>query len=185
MGLLSAIGRLFKAIFSKLMKLITTIFKKFWWVLLIVAIVWFAPAITAFLTASGAPSFLVSAFSGVATLTPYLQSAVSWLGTTGGAALDKAWTGFKALEFSTQLAVVGGAAALIAPEETMGVISETVSLAGDMVGAVAGAVSSAFGPLLLGAIGLYFLFFREKRQEQPTAPPVPAQLTQQQPGGNT
>lgn len=180
MGLLSAIGRLFKAIFAKLMKLIKTIFKKFWWVLLIVAIIWFAPAIAAFLTANGAPAFLVSAFNGVATLTPYLQSAVSWLGSSGGSVLDKAWTGFKALEFSTQLAVVGGAAALIAPEETMEVISETVSLAGDMVGAVVGAASSALGPLLLGAVGLYFLFFR-KKSETAAAPPV---LSTPNPGGN-
>lgn len=182
MGLLSAIGRLFKAIFAKLMKLIKTIFKKFWWVLLIVAIIWFAPAIAAFLTASGAPSFLVTAVNGVATLTPYLQSAVSWLGSSGGSFLDKTWTGFKALEFSTQLAVVGGAAALIAPEETMAVISETVSLAGEMVSAVAGAVSSSFGPLLLGAIGLYFLFTRRKKEET-TVTVVPAPAAQLTGGG--
>lgn len=172
MGLLSAIGRLFKSIFNKLMKLIKTIFKKFWWVLLIVAIIWFAPAIAAFLSASGAPSFLVTAFNGVATLTPYLQSAVSWLGTNGGAALDKAWTGFKALEFSQQLAIVGGAAALIAPEETMEVVSETASLAGKMVSSVVSAVSSSFGPLLIGATALY-LFLTRKKGEDTTVAVVP------------
>lgn len=170
MGLLSAIGRLFKAIFKKLLNLIKRIFKKLWWVILVLAIIWFAPAILGYLTSIGAPSFLTTAFSAISTVTPYLTSAVSWISSGAGSLISSAWSGYKSLELGTQLAIAGGAAALIVPEETTDVIKEAGKLAGDVIGATAGAAGSIVkgffsspGGLALAGLGIWYFFLRDDR----------------------
>lgn len=170
MSILSSIGKLFKAVFSKLLKVIKKIFKAIWPLLLIIAIIYFAPVAAAFLTSAGAPLWLSGSFSWIAsTLTPTLMSGLSWLSTGVGSALSSGWTAFKGLETGTQLAILGGAAAVIAPEETADVIQSAADTVLDVVGTVLGGVGSALisSPWLLAAaaIGVWYFFIRDDGNE--------------------
>lgn len=155
MSLLGSLGNLIKRIFSKIFDFIKKIFKKFWWVLLIIAIVWFAPTILAWLTTAGAPSWLIAGTSWVATnVTPLLVSAGTWLWSGAGSLLSAAWTGYTSLGIGTQAAIALGAAALLAPEETQQVLDDAITTAGEIVGVVTGAVGSALSKSPLVWVGL-------------------------------
>lgn len=164
MSLLSSIGNLIKKILSSIVKAIKNLLKKLWPLLLIIAIIYFAPAITGFLATSGAPAWLSGAFGWIGTnVTPILTSALSsiWAGvkTVG----STAWSAYRGLELSTQASIAVGAAALIAPEETAAVISDVAELAVDVVGTVGsglleGLTSSTLGTVVLVGGGLWLLF---------------------------
>lgn len=162
MSFLSSIGKMLKAIFKKLLSWVKKILKAIWPILLIIAIIYFAPMAVAWLTSVGAPSFLVTGMSAVSSLTPYVTTALSWLGTNAGALVSSAWSGYSSFGTGTQLAILGGAAAMIAPEEFQEVIKEGAALAGDVIGTVAGAVAKGFaaspiGILAIGAGALWLI----------------------------
>lgn len=167
MSFFSAIVDLFKAIFKAILNFIKKILKKLWLVILIIVIIYFAPAITAYLSSIGAPSFLTSAFSSLSALTPYVTSALAWLKEGALALIENGWTAWKTLEFSTQLSIIGGAAMLIAPEEATEVVEETVDLVGGAVGGVIGGVIGALtsSPVAMVAAGfaIWWFFVRKKK----------------------
>jgi Ca2+/Na+ antiporter len=167
--MLSSLVKLIKKIISKIIDLVKEIFKKLWPLLLIIAIVFFAPAIAGFLGSIGAPQFLVSAFTWVgSTVTPILTSGLSalWSGATSIA--SSGWSAFKAASMSTKLALVTGASALIAPEETAEFIGDAAEFVADTAVGIVGAIASGIlsNPLILvgGALALWLLF-RNKKQE--------------------
>lgn len=170
----ASIGRLIKKIFKAIFKFIAKLIKALGPLLLILAVIWFAPAIAGWLTSVGAPSFLTTSFSYLATtVTPLLQTAVSWLGSTVGRGATALWSSFSDAKLGTQLSILGGAAALIAPDEFGEVIQDAADLASDVIGTVAGAVGSSIfnSPVGVAAIaaGLYFLVGRERNNNDQAA----------------
>lgn len=169
MSLLGAVGKLFSSLIKKIFSFLKKIFKSIWPLLLIVAAIYFAPVVAGYLSSVGAPSFLTSIFSAASSLTPTITSAASWVWSNIGSVASTAWSGFKSLDIGTQLAVVGGAAALIAPEETAEVVEEIGTAAGTVLGAVGSAVgdvvsgifSSPWGIAALG-FAAYWFFGRGK-----------------------
>lgn len=179
MSLFSAIWNLVKKIFGKLFSWLKEVFGDWWQLLLIIAIIWFAPMIAGWLASVGAPEFLVTAMTWVGTnATPYVVAAGTWLWEGGASLVSSAWTAYKGLDFGTQAMLAVGAAALLAPEETEAVLKEGVDLVADVVGTVGTALvkSSAF-LWALGAAAVYMLFVNdEKEQPRPVtevAPSVP------------
>lgn len=171
MGLLDSIGSLISKIFSAIFKFIKKIFGKFFIILLILVVIWFAPYLAGFFAGIGAPAFVVGVFETIALATPYLVSAVTWLWEGGASLVSSAWSAFKGMETGTQASILLGAAALIAPEETAAVISDVVSVVGDLAVAGTGAVLSglASNPVILG-LGLfaaYWFFFRDSEPDKP------------------
>lgn len=162
MGILSAIGRLFKAIWNAIVNFI----KKYFWIILliiiIVCVVYFAPLIAGWLTSVGAPTWLSTAFTWIgANITPLLSTA--WSGIT--AVAGGAWDAFASASIGTKAAIVLGAAAAIAPEETAALIGEAGQFVGDTIGTVVtGFVSSPFG-LAVAAGLVWWFFFRKKEND--------------------
>lgn len=163
MSIISAIWNLIKKIFSAVLGWLSDIFGKYFLIILALVVIWFAPVISAWLASVGAPAFMVTAFDAIAVLTPYAQTAGQWLWTGGSSMLSGAWQAFKGAEVGTQAAIVLGAAAAIAPEETAVLIGEVVDTADTLVGAVAS--SSLFGWLAVG-VGAYLLFFRNSNNDE-------------------
>lgn len=163
MSILSSILDWIKAVFKKLVEFIVDFIKKYWVLIAIVAIIWFAPAIGAYLGSIGAPSFITSAFTWIgATVTPVLISGLtaSWAWVSAGA--TSAWAAFAGASLVTQAAIVIGAGVLLAPEETAELISETAELAAELITTVVGAVASGTGissALAIGGIGLLAYWF--------------------------
>lgn len=173
MSIFSSLGKLLKAIFTKLLTLIKKILKAIWPILLIAAIIYFAPAAVGFLTSAGAPAWLTGSFQWIATnLTPGLMSGLEWLTSGAGSLLSKGWTAFKGLELGTQLAIVGGAAAAIAPEETADVLEEAGKTVGEVTGAVASGIGSALfsSPwvLLAAGVAVWYFFIRDENDDEVT-----------------
>lgn len=165
MGILSSIWKLFKAVVKKLFKFVAAIFKKFWWVILIVAIIYFAPVIAAYLASAGAPEFLVTAFTWIGGATPVVASIVD--AAIGGAAAlgGAAWAAYASAGLGTQLAIAVGASMLLAPEETMQVIADATEIVVDVAGNVLGGIAKGIGSTtwwIVGGLAAYFLFFRGK-----------------------
>lgn len=176
MGILSALWDLIAKIFDSIFSWLGDLLGDWFLIILIVVAIWFAPVITAWLTSVGAPGFLVSAFETLAVATPWVQSAGAWLWEGGASLLSSAWSGFKALDVGTQAAIVLGAAAALAPEETEALLAEAVDLATDIVtntgGAVLGALSKSPVAWIIGGIAAWFLFFRDKNDERAEPHPV-------------
>lgn len=169
MGFLSAIWNLIKKIFSAVLGWITKLFSKFFWIILIIVVIWFAPVIAAFLLEVGAPTFLVTAFETIAIATPYVQSAGMWLWSQGSSLVSTAWQAYRGLDAGTQAAVALGVAAAIAPEETAALLDETIELATSVGGSLIGAL--ARNPTVMiaaGVIGWWFLFGRKKHDNEST-----------------
>lgn len=162
MSIVSAIWNLIKKIFSAVLGWLSDIFGKYFLIILALVIIWFAPMISAWLVSVGAPAFMVAAVDAIAVLTPYLQTAGQWLWKGGSSMLTSAWQAFKGAEVGTQAAIVLGAAAAIAPEETAVLLGEVVDTAGTLLGAVAS--SSRLGWLAVG-IGAYLFFFRDSNND--------------------
>lgn len=157
MGVLSSIGRLFKAIWKAIVKFI----KKYWLlivaIILIVCLIYFAPLIAGWLTSVGAPTWLSTAFTWVgANITPLLSTA--WSGIT--ALAGGAWDAFASASIGTKTALLLGAAAAIAPEETADLIADVATFAGEVAGdvlgaAVGGLASSPLGFAVLAGLGIW------------------------------
>lgn len=168
-------GKLFKAIlgvFKRILRMIVNFVKKYWWVILMVVAIYFAPVISSWLTSAGAPSWLSGAFSWVAgNVTPYVTSLVTWLGSSAGSVVGSVGSWFSSLSFSQQAAVALGAAALIAPQETADVIDAGVGAIGDVVGTVGAAIAGSVlsQPLVWVAAGLaLWLLWPEKDDQKIT-----------------
>lgn len=171
MSIVSSIFKLFGAILKKIFRFVLNFIKKFWWVILIIALIYFAPVIVAYLTSIGAPSWLTTAFTWLSGATPYVTSVVnsiisgaSWIGTS-------VWNAFASASLGTQLSVAVGASMLIAPEETSQVISDTASLITDVTGSVIGGVVSAIPSTVwwtVAAVGGLFLIGRNRRADPAT-----------------
>lgn len=128
MSIFSALGRLLKRIFSTIMKWLKKILGKWWLLLLVILVIYFAPAIWVWLAEVGAPAFLTDAFAWIATnMSPYLISAVDFLWSGAGSLISAAWSGYQSLGFGWQAAIALGAASLLAPEETAELISERLT----------------------------------------------------------
>lgn len=176
MGILSALWDLIAKIFDAIFSWLGDFLGDWFLVILIIVAIWFAPVITAWLTSVGAPGFLVSAFQTLAVATPWVQSAGAWLWKGGASLLSSAWSGFKALDVGTQAAIVLGAAAAIAPEETETLLTEAVDLATDIVtntgGAVLGALSKSPVAWIVGGVAAWFFFFRNKGEDETRPQPA-------------
>lgn len=177
MSFLSSVWNLIKKIISKVFGWLKKLLKNFWWVFLIVAAIYFAPAITTWLTANAAPEFLITAFSSLSSVTPYAAPLIDWLWSGGKSLLSGAWSAYSGLGLGQQAAIALGASALLAPEETAAVIEETVDLVGDVVEAGVDAIGSAFSssPLLMIAaagLGLWLLFGRDSDDTKVIISPV-------------
>lgn len=168
----AALWKVIKRIFTAIFEWIRDFLKEFWWILLIIAIIYFAPAIIGWLTANGAPSFVITAMEGISVLTPYVTSAVQWVWGMVSSGATSAWTAFKGLELGQQAAILFGAAALLAPEETAAVVSAAVDMAAGVVETVVGAAasglgSSGLGMLLLGGAALWFFATSGSEESDP------------------
>lgn len=168
MGLFSSIWKLIKRLVSKLVSLVKKIFKKLWPLLLIIGLIYFAPAIGTWFTGAGFPT-IGGWFTTIgATMTPTLTS---WLSTAWGGVASlagEAWTGFKALSLGTQASIVAGAAALLAPDETAEVLGEVGEVVGDTVGSVVGGLVSGLpGWVWLAGGAALFLMLSRKSETVP------------------
>lgn len=152
--ILSAILKFIK----KIIKRVVAFIKKYWVIILALAIVWFAPQISAWLITAGAPAWLSGAVGALGPLSSVLRAGIGWIGKLPGKlwAADIHW-GWKA-------AAVLGTSLLIFPEETTemigGVVEGATDLIGDVVGAVVGGTVKGLGaPLMIGliALGTYML----------------------------
>lgn len=155
MSIFSSLFKVVKKVISKVISTLKKIFKKIWPLLLIVAIIYFAPAIAGFFTSAGFTG-IGGIFSSIATnITPALTSFLSSAWSGIGSVASSAWAGFQSLGMGTQLAVVSGAAALIAPEETAQLVTEIGTTVGDTAGTIIGAVGKALpGWIWIGLGGL-------------------------------
>lgn len=165
-----------KAVVGTIFRELVRFLKKFWPLILLIAVIYFAPIIAAWLLSSGAPSWLVTAFAWVGTtVNPLAMGLLGsvWSGVAGiGGA---AWSWFRAAELGTQLVVLGMAGTLLAPEETGDLITEVGEVVGDVatstIDSVIDAVTKAevLGvPILYWAIGgvlAYFLLTRKKQEQ--------------------
>jgi phage-related protein len=164
MSLADSILDWIKAVIEKIIAFITNFIEEYWLVLLAIVLICYAPGIGSWLTTNGFAS-LGSAFTWVgATVTQPVLSALSTV-WSGVAAVGSA---FADAGLGTQLAVVAGSMALIAPEEATAVIDEAIDLASDVIGSVVGAVVSATNilPWLLGGLGLYLIFTGDDEGER-------------------
>lgn len=168
-------SKILKSIFKfikNIIKKIVSFIKKFWWVILLVLAIWFAPVIAVWLTGAGAPAWLSTAFTWVgSTITPSLTSAGAWL-VSGAKSLFVGPTApWAALPMSVKGGLALGGAALLFPDEVgeliEGVAEGTGELVGDLAGSVASGVfgSGLGGWLLIAAGGLvaYKVLTKEKR----------------------
>jgi hypothetical protein len=150
MGIFSKLIDVFKAIIKKVVKAIVDGIKKYWPILLAIAVVAFAPQISFYLQTAGFPSSFVSAFSWIGTtITPTIVSV-----KTGTLALMKmASSSFMVASLGTQAAIIGGTMLILAPEETTELIEESISVLTDVVtSVVSGIVSGVSGGLSVGKI---------------------------------
>jgi hypothetical protein len=168
--MLSSLGKLLKKVLSKLMDFIKKILKKLWPLLIIIAIIYFAPLTAGYLSSIGAPSFLTSTFTWVAgNVTPLLSTTLSSLWSGGKALLGSAYSAFGAASTSTKLSLLSGAAALLAPEETAEFIGDVGSYIADTATTVLGAIAGTLfsNPIILigGGLALWWLLSSKDSKE--------------------
>jgi len=166
MGLLSSIFRLFKAILKKIFNGLKQFLKKFWLVILIIVLIYFAPVIIGYLTSVGAPQFLISGMTWLSGATPFVTSVVGAIGSGMSYVGSTAWNAYASASLGTQLSLAVGASMLLAPDETTAVISETVDVVADVGSKVIGGVARGLGSTWLwvaaGVGGLFLLGRRRK-----------------------
>lgn len=140
--------KFFKAIlsfFKKLLKKLLDFIKKYWWLILALLVIWFAPAISTWLAGAGAPSWLTSTFTWIASnITPSLVSLGQWVG--GG--VVSGWSWFKSLSIGQMAAVGFGAMAMISPDSAKEVVEGAIEDITTIGGAVVGGVTSVVGSAL-------------------------------------
>lgn len=168
MGFLKAIWR----IIMKIVKAIVNVIKKYWWIILILVAIWFAPAVAAYLASSGAPAWLTTTFSWIgANLTPTLTTigGYVWQGVQAvGSGASAVWDG---LSPGTKAALVVGATALIAPEETADALAALGDLTGDLLGVAAGAFLTSPVGLVIAGFGLWWLLGSHGKKKEPESTP--------------
>lgn len=169
MGLLSAIFKLIKKLIKRVIAVVKKVIEKLGPLLLVLAAVWFAPAIGTWLASVGLPG-IGSAFSWIGTtITPHLTSAGAWLWDGAKALGGAAWTAFKGAELSTQASIIAGAAMLLAPDETLDVLTEAAEVVGEIGGALVGGVAGSIfsNPVVLigGGLALFLLLSHNKEKE--------------------
>lgn len=161
-----------KKFVKKVVRSVVKFVKKYWAVLLIVALIFFAPQIALWLTAIGAPAWLVTAMGAVAThATPVLTSI--WGGAAAVAAV--AATAFGNAHVLIQAAIVLGAIGLVDEEALEEIVEIGSELVGEAISVVASGVAGGlstglFGsphalPLMLAAGLAYWLFFAGKSED--------------------
>lgn len=170
MGLLSSIWNLIKRIVKKIIDVVKKVLKALWPLILVVAAIYFAPAIGAWFNSAGFTT-LGGWFTSIGTsITPTL---VGWLDSAwaGVASLGAStWTAFKGLSLGTQAAIVTGAAAVLAPDETADVISDVGTIVGEVGGSlIGGAISGLPGWIWLAGAGLLFVLLSRNRNDDDTA----------------
>jgi signal transduction histidine kinase len=169
MGFLSDIFGWLKRFITRIVAQVVDFVKKYWWLVVIVALIFFAPSIAVWLSNTGAPLWLVNAFTFTATYaTPILASV--WAGTLAYA--GAAATAFSTASLAVKGALVLGAIALVDEQAageliTVGaeLVSSTIGLvtAGVTTGVVSGIFSaSPLVPIALIGAATYFLYFRKK-----------------------
>lgn len=170
--MLSSLFDLIKAIIKKLVTLIKKIFKKLWPVLLLIALIYFAPVLGVWFTTNGFAT-LGTFFTTVGTtVTPTLVKIGTAVGEAAGATASAATEAFAGLSTSTQLAVVTGAAAIIAPEETASLVGDIIDAGFSLGGAALGAVFSN-PTVLFGAAAFAFWFFFLRKKKGDTTVVIP------------
>jgi hypothetical protein len=158
MGILSSILNIFKSIFSKIFSIIKSVFAQLWPLLIIIALIYFAPVIASYFGSIGAPAFLVDAFQTLSLATPYLVSSLQWVIDAGASLGAEAWDAWKELDLATQVGIGLGTSFLLAPEETVAIVKDIADTVGTVVGGVAsGLLNSPIGLGIL-AVGAFFLF---------------------------
>lgn len=165
MSVFSSLFKLIGAIVRKIVKAVVDFIKKYWWIIVIVALIYFAPAIGTYLLANGMTT-LGTAFTTIGTsVTPLLVDGVAalWEGVSGAAG----WAGkaFGALSLGEQAAIVTGAAALIAPEETADLLGEVADVLIDTAGSLLSALGIGPGVLIAVAAGLGLWWFMSKGKD--------------------
>lgn len=172
MSWISSILKAIWAAIKKIIKIIVDFVKEFWWVILIVVMIWFAPAILMALPA-GTPAFITTGVSWIATnVTPMLVSAGSWVTSNGSALFDSASAAWKTAGLSTKAMLVAGTVAALAPEEFTQAVTDTVGFVADIASDVITAAASGTG--LTTIFGLGLLAFGFYRLVLKKAPPVAA-----------
>lgn len=162
MSVISSLTDWIRAVVEKIVDTIVEFVKEYWVVLLAIAIIAYAPAIGAYLSANGFPA-LGAAFSWVGTtITPVLSTV--WEGVAAFA--TPAWEAFAAAGLGTKLALVAGAMALITPEEASEVLTEAVDFVAELAADVIGGVISATGilPWIIGGVGLWWYLGSDKEE---------------------
>lgn len=170
MSILSKLFDVLKKIIKTIVDFVKKFIKKYWWVLLIVAAIYFAPFLATYFASSGLTT-LSTFFGSIATnITSTVVSALDWAWSGASALGSAGLTAFKGAELSTQLAIVGGASALLAPEETADLITEVGSTVFDAVANVGDAILGAFpGWVWVAAAGVgLYLLWPSKRSEPQT-----------------
>lgn len=156
-----------KAILSKIFSFLKKIFKKFWPLLLIVALVFFAPALVGVLTSMGAPSWLIGGMSFIASnITPFLMTGLGWLKAGALWVFGGVTSIWGSLGLMGKVIAVIGTAFLLAPEEATDFVVDFIDDVGGVIGDVGGAILGT--PLLLigGGAMLWFAFSRRKKQRE-------------------
>jgi hypothetical protein len=170
MSILDSLLDVISKIFSTIWDFISDIFEKFWPIILIVVAIYFAPTIALWLGANGAPAWLTSAFTWLAT-SP-ITSLVTAVVDGGAGIITSGWNAFSAAELGTQMSILGGAAALLAPEETAELVADVVDAGFEFFTTAAG--SSSVVLLGLAAAAAWFFFIRKKDEDDGANEPIEA-----------
>lgn len=199
MGLLGSLGKLIGAIFKWIVNFVKKYLAIILTIVIIVCLIYFAPAIAGWLGSVGAPSWLTTAFTWVGeTITPSLISGLSscWSGISS--MFSSGWTSFSNATLGTKAAIVSGLSAAIAPSETAAVISDAAGLVVSTGGTFLSSLASSPWGVTVIAGAVWWFFFRKKGEDganpEPAGgqaalpvPPIPGQapaVTQEDPAGD-
>lgn len=166
MSLIGSIFNFIKAIVKSVIKIIADIFKKYWWIILIVVCLYFfGPFLLEYMASAGAPGWLLTATSTIIDGAYWLVNGAVALFSAGWGALSASAAGWS---LSTWATVVSGVGMLLAPEETADLIGDIVDTTLPVVG---GVVSALFrNPWVLGALGVgLYLWLKPSSDESAEA----------------
>lgn len=148
----NVISALLKAVFAAVKRVARTfvaVVKRAWWVVAIIAIIYFAPALAVWAAQSATTSWMVPLFNAVATnLTPALAKFAAWA-AKAYASFGEWW---EALGFWWKVAYTAGAMFLLAPEESQELAKEISSAVNDAVAGIGAAVGSAAAAAIGGTV---------------------------------
>lgn len=154
MSIISSLFNLIKAVVKSVFRILKDIFKKFWWIILIIAVIYcMGPAFLVWLSTVGAPAWLVLIAETV------VYGVIAGV-TALGALFAYAWTTLASFaatwSMSTWSTVLTGIGMLLAPEETLDFIGEVIDkgieIGGDIIDAI---MKSKFGTYIVLGLGGY------------------------------